>query len=227
MRKAPEDFALLVNFSQEGHVSLATMQNYRALAASLLSFAVLLSVGIPMQANAQSTLQPTAPSTAPSTASPVTTETEPGFTVVGLWVRTTNQKEAGGTGLIPQLWQRVMQEGLVENIPHRADNNLTIVYTNYASEQSGEYTYVLGVRVSSVDKVPDGMMAVNVPAGKYAVVESDQGALPDVLPKVWQRIHIMPATEMGGQRAFKADFEVYPEGFDWQNAQIPIYVGLK
>lgn len=41
------------------------------------------------------------------------------------------------------------------------------------------------------------------------------------------RIHAMSETEMGGQRAFKADFEVYPEGLDWQNAQIPVYVGLK
>lgn len=159
--------------------------------------------------------------------SPVTAETQPGFTVVGVSVRTTNQKEAGGNGLIPQLWQRVMQNGLVENVPHRADNNLTVVYTNYAGDQNGEYTYVLGVRVSAVDKVPDGMMTVNVPAGKYAVVDSDTGPLPDVMPKLWQRVWSMPATELGGERAFKADFEVYPEGFDWQNAQIAVHLGLK
>jgi predicted transcriptional regulator YdeE len=159
--------------------------------------------------------------------SAVSTDNQPGFTVVGLWVRTNNQKERGGSGEIPQMWQRAMQAGSLENIPHRSDNNLTVVYTNYASDQNGDYTYVLGVRVSSVDKVPEGMMTVNVPAGKYAVVDSEQGPLPEVMPKVWQRIYAMSPSEMGGQRAFKADYEVYPEGFDWQNAQIPVSIGLK
>jgi predicted transcriptional regulator YdeE len=216
-----------VNFLAKEHVFLRAMKNHRTLAVSLFSFAVLLSTVRPTQAQTQSTTQPTMQSAEQPKASTVTTETESGFTVVGLWVRTTNAKEAGGAGLIPQLWQRVMEEGLVENVPHRVDNNLTVVYTNYSSDQNGEYTYVLGVRVSSVDKVPDEMMAVNVPAGKYAVVESEQGALPDVLPKVWQRIHAMSETELGGQRAFKADFEVYQEGFDWQSAQIPVFLGLK
>lgn len=163
----------------------------------------------------------------PAAASAVSAESQPGFTVVGLSVRTDNQKEAGGSGSIPQMWQQAMQEGTLENVPHRADNNLTVVYTDYASGQGGEYTYVLGVRVSSVDKVPQGMVAVKVPAGRYAVVESEKGSLPEVLPKVWQRIAAMTPAELGGQRAFKADYEIYPEGFNWQDAQIPVYIGLK
>lgn len=188
------------------------MKTHRAVFASIA--AVLFSVSLPPHAGAQA-------------ATPaVTAETQPAFTVVGVSIRTNNQKEAGGNGLIPQMWQQAMQEGVLENIPHRADNNLTVVYTDYAG-QPGEYTYVLGVRVSAVDKLPQGMISVTVPAGKYAIVDSDKGSLPEVLPKVWQRISAMPATELGGQRAFKADYEVYPEGFDWQNAQIPVYVGLK
>jgi len=142
-------------------------------------------------------------------------------------IRTTNEKEAGGNGEIPQLWQRVMQQGLLENVPHRADNNLTVVYSDYASDSNGEYTYLLGVRVTAVDKVPEGMTTVTVPAGKYAVVPSDTGPLPEILPKVWMRISKMPASELGGQRAFKDDFEVFPEGFDWQNAQVDVHIGLK
>lgn len=196
------------------------MRIHRAVATLALSLAALLPAGL----HAQS--QPSAVTPQPK-PSAVTTDTQPGFTVVGVSVRTDNQKEAGGTGLIPQMWQKAMQDGSLENIPHRADNNLTVVYTNYASDQMGEYTYVLGVRVSSVDEVPDGMMAVNVPAGKYAMVESDKGSLPEVLPRVWQRIDTMSDAELGGKRTFKADYEVYPEGFDWQNAQIPVYIGLK
>lgn len=195
------------------------MRIHRAVVAIGLALTVLVSINSHVQAAPQTT--------PPPKPSPVTTETQPGFSVVGLSVRTTNQNEAGGNGFISPLWQRVMQQGSLESIPHRADNNITVVYTNYASDHNGEYTYVLGVRVSSADKIPDGMVTVNVPAGKYAVVESDQGSLPEVMPKVWQRINTMPAAELGGQRAYKADFETYPEGFDWQNAQIPVHLGLK
>jgi predicted transcriptional regulator YdeE len=191
------------------------MKIHRAVVAFVLSFAVMLSLCISTSASAQ------------AASSTITTETQPGFTVVGLWVRTSREKEAGGIGLIPQMWQHAMEEGLLENVPHRADNNFTVVYTNYSSNQNGEYTYVLGVRVTAVDKTPDGMTVVNVPAGKYAIVESDTGSLPEVLPKVWGRIQTMPATKLGGERAYKADFEVYPENFDWQNAQVAVHLGLK
>lgn len=206
---------------------MPAMKIRRAVLAIALALTVLVAINSHAQAAAQTSPQITPPTTTPPKPSPVTTETQPGFAVVGLSARTTNQAEAGGNGLIPKMWQNAMQQGSLEGIPHRADNNITVVYTDYASDHNGEYSYVLGVRVSAVDKVPDGMVTVNVPAGKYAVVQSDQGSLPEVMPKVWQRINTMPAAELGGQRAYKADFEIYPEGVDWQNAQIPIYLGLK
>ncbi len=206
---------LFVNFLAERLVPLNAMKIRRVVVILLVGFAVALFLSVPVQAHTQ------------SATSPVTTEAQPGFTVVGFSVRTSNQKEAGGNGEIPQLWQHVMQQELLDNVPQRTDNNLIAIYTDYSSNEKGEYTYVLGVRVSTVEKVPDGMIQVNVPAGKYAIVNSEKGPLPDVMPKVWQRIWAMPAAELGGQRAFKTDFEVYPEAFDWQNAQVAVHLGLK
>jgi predicted transcriptional regulator YdeE len=194
-----------------------------------LSFALYLAAG-PFAggpASAQSSPAATPSATAAPGPAAVHMEDQPGFTVVGLSIRTSNQKEGGGSGAIPPLWQSVMQQGVLDNVPHRADGNFTVVYTDYASDQNGDYTYVLGARVTAVDKVPDGMVEVKVPAGKYAVIPSETGPLPEVVPKVWQRIEAMPAAELGGMRAFKADFEVYPEGADWQNEQMRVYVGLK
>jgi predicted transcriptional regulator YdeE len=182
-------------------------------------FALLLAMGSFMRANAQS---PTG-----TTPSSVKTEDQPSFAVIGVPVRTDNRKEAGGNGEIASMWGRAMQDGTFDRIPNRADSNIVAVYTDYASDQNGEYTYVLGVRVSSVDKVPDGLVPVTIPVGKYAIVQTDKGALPDVMPKVWRRIHAMSAKELGGDRAFKVDYEVYPAGFDWQNAQIDLHLGLR
>jgi predicted transcriptional regulator YdeE len=59
------------------------------------------------------------------------------------------------------------------------------------------------------------------------VLETDKGPLQTVLPEIWKRIWSMSAKDLGGERAFQADYEVYPSGFDPQNAQIAVHVGLK
>jgi predicted transcriptional regulator YdeE len=166
------------------------------------------------------------PSTSPA-PTPVKVEDEPSFTVIGVSVRTSGEKEAAGTGEIPGVWMRAMQDGTFERIPNRADDKILAVYTDFASDRKGEYTYVLGMRVSAADKVPDGMTAITVPAGKYVVVESEKGALPEVMPRVWQRIAAMPPKELGGERVFKTDYEVFPAGFNWQDVQVEVHAGIK
>lgn len=193
--------------------------------ATILSLggAVILAFCVLIEANAQ-----TSSSTA-STAQtePAQTENVSAFQVIGVAVRTTNAKEHAGNGEIPKLWQRVMQEDLVDKIPDRADQHLVVVNTNYASDQNGEYDYILGSRVTSAKDVPEGFVTVTVPAGKYAVVDSEKGPPQEILPKVWRRIWAMSPAELGGTRAFKADYEVYPAEMNGQDTQVTIYLGLK
>jgi predicted transcriptional regulator YdeE len=184
-------------------------------AASLFTIAVSLGLtAIGSHARAQS----------PAT---LKVEEQPSFAVIGVSVRTSGQKEAGGSGEIPALWTRALQDGTFGRIPNRTDDKMLAIYTDYASDQKGAYTYLLGARVSSAEKVPEGMVAVTIPAARYAVIESDQGALPDIMPKVWQHIAAMSARDLGGDRSFKTDYEVFPAGFDWQNTQVELRVGLK
>jgi predicted transcriptional regulator YdeE len=154
-------------------------------------------------------------------------EDQPSFAVVGVSVHTSGAKEAGGNGEIPALWTRAMQDGTFERIPNAADNKILAIYTDYSSDPNGEYTYVVGKRVTSADKAPDGMIAVTIPAGKYAVVESEKGALPDIMPKVRMRIQGMTAGELGGTRTYKTDYDVFPTGFNWQDTQVEVHVGIK
>jgi len=44
------------------------------------------------------------------------------FFVVGIEARTTAAKEMSPDGVIPQQWQRFMQEGVMQKIPNRADH---------------------------------------------------------------------------------------------------------
>ena len=150
------------------------------------------------------------------------------FTVVGIAVRTSNAAEMTADGAIGKEWGRFMQEGVLGKIPNKADKNIVAVYTDYASDKDGEYTYLLGARVTSDSDVPAGMVAKKIPAGRYAVFTSEKGPAPKVVAEVWRRIWAQPKSVPGGDRAYKADFEIYDErAADPQNMQMDVYVGIK
>ena len=121
-----------------------------------------------------------------------------------------------------------MQEELLAKIPNKADGNIVAVYTDYSSDHNGEYLFVLGARVKSVGGVPTGMVAKTVPAGKYAVFTSERGPGYEVVPRLWERINGLPKTAVGGDRVYRADYEVYDErARDPQAAVVDVYVGIK
>jgi predicted transcriptional regulator YdeE len=150
------------------------------------------------------------------------------FTVVGIAVRTSNAKEMTADGVIGKQWARLMQDGVLRKIPNKADKAIVAVYTDYASDKDGEYTYVLGARVTSDSEVAAGMVAKKIPAGRYAVFTSERGAAAKVVPEAWMQINSLPRSATGGDRVYRADFEVYDErAADPQNAQVDVYVGIK
>jgi len=150
------------------------------------------------------------------------------FSVVGIEARTSGQKEMSNDGLVPQMWQRFYQEGVLDKIPSRADQNVYALYTDFASNRMGEYTVVIGAKVKDKSQVPAGMALKTIPAGKYAVLTSAKGPAPSVIPEAWMKIAAMEdKDQLGGKRAYKADFEVYGPGSDPQNSQADLYVGLK
>ena len=151
-----------------------------------------------------------------------------GFTVIGISARTSNSKEVTDEGVIGKMWARLFQEGLLARIPNKADQNIIAVYTDYAADHNGEYTYVLGARVNSDAEVPKGMVVKKIPAQKFAVFTSEEGPAQKVVPQVWMKINSLPRTAVGGDRQYKADFEVYDErATDPENLQIDVYLGIK
>ncbi len=102
------------------------------------------------------------------------------------------------------------------------------VYTEYASDKDGEYTYVLGARVTNAEIVPAGMVAKNVPAGRYAVFTSEKGPVQKVVVEMWQRVWATPKSALGGDRRYKADFEVYDQrAQNPADAVVDLYVGVR
>jgi len=150
------------------------------------------------------------------------------FTLIGISARTTNAKEVTEEGVIGKMWARLFQEGVLAKIPNKADQNIISVYTDYASDHNGEYTYVLGARVTSDAEVPAGMVAKKIPAQRCAVFTSDKGPAATVVPALWMKINSLPKNAVGGNRLYKADFEIYDErAIDPGNLQMDVYIGIK
>jgi predicted transcriptional regulator YdeE len=154
---------------------------------------------------------------------------QPEFSVIGIQVRTSNAKEMTGGGAIPRQWARFLKEGIAEKIPNKVGSTIYAVYTNYASDYNGEYDFIIGMKVSSTSDVPPGMVAKKVSGGRYAVVTSAKGPVSQVVPQAWQQVWSWDDNnQLGGARAYKADFELYDQrSQNPQDSQVGVYVGLK
>ena len=151
-----------------------------------------------------------------------------GFAVVGIAVRTSNAEQMTAERPIGKQWERLFKEGLLAAIPNKADGNIVALYTEYASDKDGEYTYLLGARVTKVDSVPAGMVAKNVPAGRYAVFTSERGPVQKVVVEMWQRVWATPKSALGGDRACRTDFESYDQrAQNLADSVVELYIGVR
>jgi predicted transcriptional regulator YdeE len=153
---------------------------------------------------------------------------EAGFTVVGTETRTSNAKEMSANGIIPKQWARLMQENLAAQIPNKADSSILAVYSDYASDKDGEYSFTIGAKVTSAKEVPAGMVVKKVPAGRYAIFTSEKGPVAKVVSGLWQKIWTIPKAEPEGDRAYRADYEVYDErAANPEDAKVDVHIGIK
>ena len=152
-----------------------------------------------------------------------------GFQIVGIEVRTTNAKEMSGAGAIPGQWQKFFQDGIQQKIPGKVDDTIYAVYTDYASDRNGEYSFVIGMKVNPGATVPAGLVLKKIPSGEYAVITTEKGPVGKVVPAAWLQIwSLEDKHQLGGTRAYRADFEVYDQrAADPQNSQVEVYVGVK
>lgn len=152
---------------------------------------------------------------------------ETGFDVIGIVARTSNEKEMQGTGAISNLWQRFFTEQVLAKIPNKSDYGIIALYYDFASDKDGEYSILIGARVTSVAEVPTGMVAVHVPAEEKVCVLSQSGPVQAVVMDAWQQLWAM---EDRGEikRTYKGDYELYDErSLDPLNAQVEIHIGVK
>lgn len=136
--------------------------------------------------------------------------------VIGVQVRTKNADEIDpASGRIGPLWGRFLQENLSAQIPNRTpDSPVMAVYSNYESDQHGEYSLTVGCEVTTLEKIPDGMAGVTIAAAMYAVFPVPGSDPSTAVPEAWRRVWAEFRDAAAGSRAYTTDFEEYQFGPD-------------
>lgn len=151
------------------------------------------------------------------------------FQIVGLSAQTSNAKEITSQAKIPSLWNDFYQQNIVEQIANRKYANIYGLYSDYETDVNGDYSITLGVQIlkSSDGDIPADLIVKTVPAAKYLVFTSDQGALPDIVIQTWQEVWAWFANS-DVERTYTGDFELYDERCaNPQEAQVDIYIAVK
>jgi predicted transcriptional regulator YdeE len=154
----------------------------------------------------------------------------PVIKLVGITLETSNQLEMNPeTAQIGATMQKFFIEGLQSKIANRMKpGRVFAVYTNYENKEHGRYTYFLGEEVSSFEGKNNELKNLTIPAQTYVKFTSNSGPMPGVVIDMWQNIWKMNSSDLGGNRAYIADFEIYDErSADLQRAVLDIYIGIK
>jgi predicted transcriptional regulator YdeE len=152
--------------------------------------------------------------------------------LVGITTRTNNTEIFAGelsNNKIGVTIQKYFHNRLAEKIKDRKNPGTTFCfYTNYESDMSGDYTYFIGEEVTSFESVDKELEMLTIPAQKYTKFTNQPGPMPSVCIDMWQNIWKLNASDLGGERAYIADFEVYDSrSSDYSRATLDIYIGIK
>lgn len=152
--------------------------------------------------------------------------------LVGIKTRTNNgdiSAENLSNEDINQTIQKYFSENISGQIQNRKNPNVTFaVYTNYESDYRGDYTYFIGQEVTSFEGQNENLEKLVIPAQNYIKFTNEPGPMPSVCTNMWKNIWSMNSEDLGGERAYIADFEIYDErSADYSNAVLDIYLGIK
>lgn len=143
------------------------------------------------------------------------------FDVVGIQIKTDNSR--GAEGFAP-LWQRFYAENIQQQIPHKIDDEVIAIYSEYEGDHTKPFSFFIGCRVSKVDALPAHLIAKHIPAAQYALFTA-KGEMPQAVGKTW----IESIWKSDLKRAWKADYEVYGARFfarEGKDKEVDIFIGI-
>jgi predicted transcriptional regulator YdeE len=126
------------------------------------------------------------------------------FKIIGISIRTTNKDNQSAID-IGKLWGQFYADNLMEKIQNKLSDDVYSIYTDYKSDFTDEYTTIIGLRVSSLDIVPKGLVGRQFPSGTFQKFIA-KGPMPQAVVDTWMEIW---KQDKELKRKYSYDFEVY------------------
>lgn len=145
------------------------------------------------------------------------------FNVIGISTRTINTNGQSAID-IEALWQKFWGQELQHQIPNKVNNDIYAIYTDYESDFTGVYTTIIGIAVSTLESIPEGMVGVSIETNTYQKIVS-KGKMPEAVGNTW--LAIWADKELDSKRAYKADFTIHGEMYyDGDHAEVETYLSI-
>lgn len=130
-----------------------------------------------------------------------------------------------GTEIITPLWQNFnARRSEIKNLAGNRSFGVTFPFWQGKTKKEHEMVYVACVEVENKDSVPQDMLAIDVPKGKYAVF-THKGKV-DKIYEMFKNIYSIWMPQAGLAMRDAPHLEIYDERFIWdsENSEFDICV---
>ena len=145
------------------------------------------------------------------------------FKIIGIEIETTNENGKSAEDL-GKLWEQFYSENVPSQILNKKTHEVYSIYTDYETDYKGKYKTIIGQKVDSLDKIPNGLIGREFKGGKYQKFIA-KGEMPNAVMEKWQEIW---AKDKELNRKYTADFEVYGKNSqNGENSEVEIYIATE
>ncbi|MEZ4903644.1 MAG: GyrI-like domain-containing protein [Spirosomataceae bacterium] len=146
-----------------------------------------------------------------------------GFKIIGIFKRTTNRDNQAQQDL-GELWGQFYTDNIFDKIPNKSSGDILSIYTDYKSDFTDEYTTIIGVPVTTLDEIPNGLVGRSFEADTFQKFIA-KGEMPNAVINIWLDIW-QRDNELN--RKYTYDFEVYGlKSQNGANSEVEIYIATE
>ncbi len=145
------------------------------------------------------------------------------FKLIGLAIRTTNENNKAACDL-GKLWEQFYSEDIPSQIPTKESHEIYAIYTDYQTDYTGYYTTIIGLKVSSLDEIPEGLIGREFIGGDYQKFVA-KGKMPNAVLDTWKEIW---SKDNELNRKYTADFEIYGQkSQNGENSEVEVFIAIE
>lgn len=146
-----------------------------------------------------------------------------GFKIIGISIRTTNKNNQSQKDLT-NLWKQFYSDNVVGITSNKVSDEILAIYTDYKSDFTEEYTTIIGVPVSTLEEIPNGLIGREFQPDNFQKFTA-KGEMPNAVVKTWIDIW---SRDRELKRKYSYDFEVYgAKCQNGENSEVEIYLAIK